>query len=453
MLVIGNIADPITAILSGQGYIIDWREGFGAADGSAHAPTYPVVLLQDLMDQMSALSLFNRCRLLVADGGDLLILGEATIEYQARGSEPRPLLSYVIALAARCGFGLVESLIESGDLSYQARLKLPAGRAYFALRFRKAQAPRWQIDEIGPGDMPAVAELFQQVFGQTMSPELWRWKYGEGRGLAIAARRGGRLAAHNAGITRQILLFGKPERGLQICDVMAASGERSLLTRRSPFFLTAASLAEIGSAGHLIGFGFPNRRHMLLADHLGLYQEVSRIAEIHWAPLPARKRGWIRVRAVTQKDRHLVDRIWARMARDLKDAVVGVRDWGYLDHRYLRHPHRRYEVLLARSWLGLRVQGIIVLQQQGQSCELMDLIAPLRNIPALIGAARRIAGRLGISDIHCWVTQHNAGLFLRSGGDMLDPDVSVPTSIWVDGPPVDALKDRWWLMGGDTDFR
>jgi hypothetical protein len=29
----------------------------------------------------------------------------------------------------------------------------------------------------------------------------------------------------------------------------------------------------------------------------------------------------------------------------------------------------------------------------------------------------------------------------------------VPANVWTNGPPVAELTGRWWLTGGDADFR
>jgi hypothetical protein len=32
-------------------------------------------------------------------------------------------------------------------------------------------------------------------------------------------------------------------------------------------------------------------------------------------------------------------------------------------------------------------------------------------------------------------------------------DVWIPTCIWTPGPSPESLRNKWWLMLGDTDFR
>jgi hypothetical protein len=288
------------------------------------------------------------------------------------------------------------------------------------------------------------------VFGQTMSPEFWRWKYGEGRGQAVIARRQGQVVAHYGGITRSILYFGQSRTALQICDVMVDPAERGVLTRRGAFFLTAASFAELNPSA--LGFGFPNKRAMQLAQQLGLYEEVGTLTEIHWRPAQESARAWTRIRPLDHQHGCVFDKLWRRMRYDLNEAIAGVRDHTYMKHRYLAHPVKRYDVLLASDFFGARALGIVVLSHDNTSCELLDIVGPLKNIQRLIRAARTIAHRWGVVDLFCWITSAHARLFLGAEAEQRDPQVSIPISSWNEGPPAEQVRGRWWLMGGDTDF-
>ena len=141
------------------------------------------------------------------------------------------------------------------------------------------------------------------------------------------------------------------------------------------------------------------------------------------------------------------------MADDLRDAVVGVRDVEYLQHRYLDHPHNHYELLLVTSRFTGAARGVMVLRVHDGVCELLDLIAPLRNIPCLVDQARRLITRWGVGELYCWVSRHQAWRFTATDGRVHPLDIRIPTSVWINGPPVEMVRDRWWLMSGDTDFR
>jgi hypothetical protein len=121
-------------------------------------------------------------------------------------------------------------------------------------------------------------------------------------------------------------------------------------------------------------------------------------------------------------------------------------------HRYLEHPHKKYELLLVSRRFSGQPLGIIVLYRDEAVCKLLDIIAPLRQIPLLIRQARRIAGHWGAKTLSLWITENFVSLFSRAGGELHPLDIRIPHCIWYEGPPVEAVRNKWWLMGGDTDF-
>ncbi len=423
----------------------------------APAESYNAIVFRESTHSLDPLVGFGKSYELLVDGGTLLLLGQVGLRRTEPGIDPYALLEHLLRLGESCGFALVERLAE---LDTAQERDADGRHDYALLHFRKTRARRWRVSYVREGDFPAVFDLFKAVFGHEMTPALWRWKYADGRGQATIAWRGDELVAHYGGITRAILFFGVPQHAVQVCDVMVRPVDRSVLTTRGPFFLTAARFLELYTgygAKHVIGFGFPNGRHMRLGEKLGLYGEVDRITEINWEPLVAASAKRMRIRlldpARPKREQRIVDRLWAQMRGDLRHGIVGVRDWRYLLYRYLHHPEKRYDVILISTWLTRRPQGIIVLRRDGKSCELLDLVAPLENLPVLIECARRLTARWNAKRLYCWITHHHAPRFLETGGVPVDPDIHVPWCIAVSGPSVGELKDRWWLMSGDTEFR
>ena len=425
----------------------------------APAKSYDAILFRESTRFLDPLVGFGKSYELLVDGGTLLMLGQVTLRRTDVGFDPYPLLEYLCRLGAACGFELVEQLGELGTLRDAAVRDTDRHYDYALLHFRKTRASRWRVSYVREGDVPAVLDLFRTVFGHEMTSTLWRWKYADSRGQAAIAWRGDELVAHYAGVTRVILMFGVPQSAIQICDVMVRPVDRGVLTTRGAFYLTAARFLELNSGHgtkHFLAFGFPNRRHLRLAQKLGLYGEVDKITEINWGPLAGNPSARVHVRSLDssnpKREQRIVDRLWAQMRGDLQDGIVGVRDWGYLQYRYLQHPEKRYDVALISTWLTRRPQGIVVLRHEGESCELMDLVAPLENIPLLIECARSLTARWNATRLYCWVTHHHAQRFTETGGVPADPDIPVPCYA-LSGPSVDELRDRWWLMSGDTEFR
>ena len=313
--------------------------------------------------------------------------------------------------------------------------------------------PRWELCHARSSNFQDISSLFLEVFGHRISKPLWEWKYGDDRGHAVIAVRNGVVVAHYGGIYRDILLCGQPEWAFQICDVMVHPKERGVMTRQGPFLLTAATCAEIYGP---LGFGFPNARAMLVAEKMGLYAPVGRLASVTW-PAGDPKAHWATTPRVLKRDAPqdaaLVDRVWAQMAVDLRSDVIGLRDWAYIKRRYLEHPENRYEVVAVCSRWTRRPIGVLVLRQLESSVELLDVVAPLQAIATLIDHARRLTARWGKESVYCWITANQVQHFLIHGGVQGDPDVAIPTSVWTQDARAHVFKDKWWLMSGDTDFR
>ena len=207
---------------------------------------------------------------------------------------------------------------------------------------------------------------------------------------------------------------------------------------------------------HLLGMGFPNARHMRLAEILGLYACVGQMVEVRWKPVQSRANLRLRCRDLRQtpavKDAELVNRLWGAMEQDLADAVVGVRDWDYIKYRYLQHPEINYQVVVVTDRLLRRPLGIVVLNSGGEDCELLDVIGPLAKLPELVKEARRMAARCGGKGLFAWITHQHSDRFVQTGAQLRPLDVSIPSSVWTPGPDPRQIKDKWWLMSGDTDF-
>ncbi len=397
-------------------------------------------LVLDVSPAIHPLALWGQFDHWLADSAPVVFMGSTDANPNARMPN---WLDYVAAIAARCGF--VEQNV--------SELAAALGANQFIRAFRKAAAPRWHLRHVREEHFDEIATLFQEVFGHPLSRDLWNWKYANGHGNAVVAARHGALIAHYGGMYRDVMLFGVPDWVFQICDVMVHPKERGVMTRQGPFLLTAATSAEIYGP---LGFGFPNARAMQVAEKMGLYSEVGQMASIRWVPSAPRFRWKTRVHAVERASvtgRSQVNALWSEMAHDLRDGVVGVRDWDYVEHRYFGHPHNRYEVLVVTSRLTGKALGAMVLRRDGDACELLDVITPLANLPLVIDQARRLTGLWGLTDMYCWITKNQAQRFVDCGGVQGELNVTIPTSCWTDDPRANVFKDSWWLMSGDTDFR
>ncbi len=316
--------------------------------------------------------------------------------------------------------------------------------------------PRWQVREALAADEPALLALFARAFGSTMPPALWRWKYARPQSRATLVENEAGVVAFYGGVARPVLFMGAPTTAVQIGDVMVDPAWRGVLTRQGPFYRAATGFIErwMGAERRYdFAFGFPSDRACRLGVALRLYEAMDRIQEVEWATAAGEAAAAPRGRALEARDAPLVDRLWRAMARDLGECAVGVRDWAYVRERYVEHPVYRYPTLLVTRRF-LPPLGLVVLRDHGeQGAELMDVVGRVAHMPALVQAARRLARQLGRQRLFAWASPAVVRVLAGAQAQVRDTEVVVPTIVWQQPERVRELRDRWWLMSGDVDFR
>ena len=465
-------------------------------DFKVQPESFDVVLLQESAQSIEPLVIFNKALDLLPLSGDLIIIDAFALKYDEARVEDLHLLNDLVTLAERFGFELIERLdlstlaaptldyllhitathrqrlikdliltdeqltqLDESNRSYHK--KYASGQyGYALLHFRKKTVPKWRLQILEKNQTQEMLDLFKKTFHHDMTPATWQWKYGSHSGREIGIWRDNQLIAHYGGVSRRILFFGQPQTAVQIGDVMVDTSERGILTRKGPFFLMTATFLEryIGyGKPYLVGLGFPNERHMKIAVRHGLYAEVGCLTEFSWN-IRSRFPLWgTRLHLIGQEQadfaKTAVDQCWQNMAADLQTAIIGVRDWQYLQHRYLNHPNQQYQIILVRNRFRNYARGILVLRYDPEGCEIVDLIAPLAEIPLLITHARRLAGIHGATRVFCRITENFARYFAVAGGIQQTINIHIPANAWSNGPAPEILKDHWWLMSGDKDFR
>jgi len=465
-------------------------------DFSAPAASFEVILFQESAQYIHSLTIFNNAFELLAESGRLLVVDEVGLQrVPTETIHNLPLLTYTVAQAERCGFELTEQqdlsakaaptvdyllrVIEKHRAALRTDLDLTAAQldglleslslyqtkyrqsryGYVLLNWTKRRPPRWKQAVVTAADQVAVRQLFDDVFApQQMTAEHWEWKYGQPRGLGIAAWREGRMVAHYGAVQRQIHYFGQPKPAVQIADVMVAASERRLLTRQGAFFLTAATFPEcyVGyGAQTWLGYGFPTERAMKVGQRLGLYAPVGQMVELRWRTKVGRSHLWTRIRHLQpdqpEQNEVIINQLWQQMADGLSNALVGVRDWQYVEHRYLQHPHKRYELLFISQRLTAKPLAVAIIHRHEDICQLIDFIGELTHIPETLRQVRRMAGVWGMKQVVVWVTENFATAFskLQKAKPL---DIQIPHSIWCQGVSPTEVDGHWWLMAGDTDF-
>lgn len=435
-------------------------------------------------------ALFNSANAALRVDGELVVLDKVALQTEATNKRGLYYLDHLIALGERNGYELVDKKNLSGkaetvsghlvqlakenhsqimkDLNlskqdFEIAIKnleneyediREGAQGYVILHFNKKKIRRWHIGVAEKADRPALFRLFRKVFGEDISSEVWEWKYDHAKGISVIARNENEIIAHYGGAVRKVSCLGDIQSFWQVSDVMVLKSERGTFTRKGPFFLTAATFIELfATPFNGRSFGFPSRRHANLGKKLGLYTPVDEVVEVRWSPLFKSRPLGVIIRPISlNKDRSLVDTLWESMRKDLNGSFVGVRDMEYIEHRYFHHPEKKYSVMAIQDFFGMKTIGILVFNQQGEECELLDVIAPVKCIPKLLNTARIYTKEIGANSLFCWITEHNTGLFRGEEGKVVKLGITVPIFNWVNRPDLEKIRGRWWLMSGDTDF-
>lgn len=460
------------------------------------AEAFDLVLFQESAQYIPAIDLFSQCARLLKPGGQVLVLDELIEWRDPEQTDYLPYRPQFLAQAERQGFVLAEEIDLSGQAAptvdyilrhvegWRARLcqdlalddaridALLSGTAHYQreyrrgryryrlLQFRIAGVPRWRPARLTAADRPAVQHLFQATFGHPLSDALWHWKYAEGRGQETGIWEGNELVAHYGGFTRRVRMDGETCFACQMGDSMVKTATRGVLTRKGPFYLAMTSHVEQWCGWgnlHRLAFGFPNARAMAVGERLGLYGDVGRLSSVSWPATAASSDPALALSPITGQHPQfdaLAELLWANMAADLPQAIIGVRDAAWLRQRYLAHPHHPYQLWLVYRTAGPQPMGIAVVKPEGPRFELLDVVGPLAALGDVLRMVRSEVARQGGSELYCWISEPYSAHFVATGGSASDPDVHIPCNLWGDNNPApETLRNRWWLMGGDTDFR
>ncbi|MRD47222.1 GNAT family N-acetyltransferase [Caenimonas koreensis DSM 17982] len=322
----------------------------------------------------------------------------------------------------------------------------------------RERVPRWTPAWVQPHHEEAWMALFEKAFGYRMATSLWRWKYRNNPLPGMGAWRDGELVAFYGGMTREVIYNGKLERTLQIGDVMTLPDERAVMTRTGPFQIAGSTYIE-RTSGYgmptLFGYGFPTDKALKMAERLGLYKQVDQMMELSWTPLDPPAVALESTYQATEQSAAAVDKLWRAMAAAMTGSVVGIRDYKYLADRYQSHPLNRYECLLVRHRITRQARGVVVMRDRGEEggIELLDLIGPPAHWPRLILAVRRLLARNARKRAYLWTTRSHAAMLDATSPVVAEMELMVPANVWTPGPSAEELQGKWWLTGGDTDFR
>jgi len=306
-------------------------------------------------------------------------------------------------------------------------------------------------------ELALIQPLFASVFGSSISLALLQWKYAQGRGSAWTLWQEDILLMHCGLCLREVLLQGKRVLAAQLVDLMAAPKPAGLSRQTSPFaVLMRHVLAQLPSPANPDGvaFGFPSARAMRLGEHAGVYCAVDQWMALEFGPQQMRL-GPRASEIVTWGARETLaaNALWSRMRADLAAYVVGVRDVDYLHHRYLMHPHKLYRVLLVESRWRRQAMGLLVIGPGTGGDELLDVICAWDDMAEVLLAARRWLHETGGQRLTLNLTSHFGQQLAALSDGCTATQFRIMANPQTPAATLKKLDRRWWLTGGDTDYR
>ena len=468
----------------GRPYILDYCE----------SDDFDVVVIEGSYHYSQQVDLLQKCKELMADGGSLIILSEFLQDDSEKKYSALPNLSSLTQLSDRLGFELVSETdltldaIESvnvfknilkqesafpedekkaliSNLLNDAESEFSRGRRCYKLfRFIKVlkQAGDYALAHYGDiesFDHQEIRELFEKSFETAFDHEIWRWKYELGNGKCVIARSepSGSIVSHYGGAPRQINYFGKMDTAIQVCDVMVLPEVRLHYGKNSLFFKTAATFLEreIGNTvGHLLGFGFPNKKAMNIALRLGLYEKTDDFSEFIFPLVVNKSSAEYKLLDIDSKNvahQNAVDRLWGSMSPAFENGIIGVRNWEYVKYRYFDHPlgisgeFKRLFLLDAQG----DICAAFFLKEHDQCNLIMDIICPFKDITQYI---LKLSLLLNEVRLKIWITKGWSKTLEVAGIIENDLGIEIPSNYWNPGPSSEILSGAWWLTAGDMDF-
>ena len=304
------------------------------------------------------------------------------------------------------------------------------------------------IRDYRPGDETAIVVLFEEVFGQRMTLDQWRWKYKGNGGLAsikLAFAPDDRLVGQAAAMALRGWHQGEPWPFFQVCDVMVHPAARGQLGGANLFTRLAKSLLS-GLAERKPGafaYGFPGRRPFLLGEYARVYDRIDQACS---QVRPARKRLHLRLLAkeLAWGDGRL-DGLWTKLARE--QALALIRDGQYLRWRYASHPIHFYD--LVGLFLGPLLLGWAVIRKVGGHWRVVDLLIGRSWLRLGLAAIEHLAATGGAEQWEIWLP---ATWRERVGGPWVETEVVVTNMVWALPMPTEQVRPALYYTMGDLDI-
>lgn len=294
-------------------------------------------------------------------------------------------------------------------------------------------------------DHPQLLQLFELVFGGTVTPAIWAWKYlppWTARHYCSVAEVDGRVIGYCGAVPLRGQVAGRPVPFFQLADIMVHPDHR----RSHDWFELGPGriLDDIGTAHpqHVL-YGFSGHRAFLWFKRTGLVDLIER-ASTGIVRHRVRDTAGHAVRPWSWDDPG-IDATW----RQFGPATGLIRDGTYLRWRYRDHPlhgYRLYGVQRDGAPVGWLVIGTDPPGENGRRAEtpVVDLLLPSESLrPGLEALARELR-----RDVMVWQPQRSAPAWDAT----VDPDTHVFHFARRSMVTTASLQEQLYYTMGDVDW-
>jgi hypothetical protein len=130
-----------------------------------------------------------------------------------------------------------------------------------------------------------------------------------------------------------------------------------------------------------------------------------------------------------------------------------VRDWQYVEYRYLNHPSHAYQCYFIADNKDPEFLVFVVLKKHEDSWLLLDIIGSRSNFKrAIVELNGLITQWDNLRGIKCWITSGWHQALVTETAEVNDLKIEIPCHSWTLGPSAELLYGKWWLTAGDMDF-
>lgn len=220
---------------------------------------------------------------------------------------------------------------------------------------------RGDCEALDDADIPLACALFAQVFGHSIEPRHWRWKYQQGPRLAglnlVLRHPDGSLLGHVGASVFAGQLQGRRVPMAQLSDVMVAPGARGGLDTQGVYARLMRSMQHTLQQRFpgVFAYGFVGIRPYRLGSRMGLYQArhecraglLPSDAPVGWRERISSAHPIDWQQALTSG---LFERLGSQAVRTIQRPLL-VRNSAYMQWRYAQHPQHSYQL-----W-GIRTLG------------------------------------------------------------------------------------------------